>query len=224
MLTVGLDHAGDSRLGRPPLDRGGREVHLLGVRLVTGIRFYKAATNTGTHIGTLWTSTGTLLAQATFTSETASGWQQVNFATPVTISPNTTYVAAYLAPNGHYSATEGYFFSPPPTGGHVLSSPPLQATPASDTSINGLYSYSATSTFPSSTYQGTNYWVDVAFTPAAAPGTVTGVTATASSASANVSWTAPSTGGRRPPTPSPPTRARPQRDRWRSRELPLPRA
>ena len=162
---------------------------------VTGIRFYKASTNTGTHIGTLWTSTGTLLAQATFTSETASGWQQVNFATPVAISPNTTYVAAYLAPSGHYSATEGYFYSPPPTGGHVLSSPPLQATPASDTSINGLYSYSATSTFPSSTYQGTNYWVDVAFTPAAAPGTVTGVTATASSASANVSWTAPSTGG-----------------------------
>ncbi len=43
---------------------------------ITGIRFYKSAANTGTHIGNLWSSTGTLLATATFTSETASGWQQ----------------------------------------------------------------------------------------------------------------------------------------------------
>src|SRR5262249_14190911 len=28
---------------------------------VTGVRFYKAETNTGTHIGSLWTSTGQLL-------------------------------------------------------------------------------------------------------------------------------------------------------------------
>ena len=61
---------------------------------VTGIRFYKASTNTGTHIGSLWTSAGTLLASATFTSETASGWQQVSFSTPVAIAANTTYVAA----------------------------------------------------------------------------------------------------------------------------------
>ena len=49
---------------------------------VTGIRFYKAAANTGTHIGSLWPPTGTRLAQATFTNETASGWQRVTFATP----------------------------------------------------------------------------------------------------------------------------------------------
>ena len=29
---------------------------------VTGVRFYKEADNTGSHIGSLWTSTGTLLA------------------------------------------------------------------------------------------------------------------------------------------------------------------
>ena len=71
---------------------------------ITGIRFYKASANTGTHIGNLWTSTGQLLASATFTSETASGWQQVNFAQPVAITKNTTYVASYFAPKGHYSA------------------------------------------------------------------------------------------------------------------------
>ena len=72
---------------------------------VTGVRFYKASTNTGTHIGDLWTSSGTLLASASFANETASGWQQVTFASPVLISAGTTYVASYYAPVGHYSVT-----------------------------------------------------------------------------------------------------------------------
>jgi len=33
--------------------------------------------------GNLWTTSGTLLATATFSNETASGWQEVTFATPV---------------------------------------------------------------------------------------------------------------------------------------------
>src|SRR5262249_45352876 len=76
---------------------------------ITGIRFYKGAGNTGTHVGYLWTSTGTLLASATFTSETSTGWQQVNFSTPVPIAAGPTYVASYLAPAGHYAADAGYF-------------------------------------------------------------------------------------------------------------------
>ena len=47
---------------------------------ITGVRFYKGASNTGTHVGHLWSNTGTLLATATFTNETASGWQQVMFS------------------------------------------------------------------------------------------------------------------------------------------------
>ena len=43
---------------------------------ITGIRFYKASTNTGTHIGNLWSNSGGLLATATFTNESSSGWQQ----------------------------------------------------------------------------------------------------------------------------------------------------
>ena len=70
---------------------------------ITGIRFYKATANTGTHLGNLWSSNGTLLASATFTGESASGWQQVNFATPVTIAANTIYVASYHVTVGHYS-------------------------------------------------------------------------------------------------------------------------
>ena len=57
---------------------------------ITGIRFYKGPQNTGPHVADLWSSTGTLLATATFSNETASGWQQVNFSNPVAITAGTT--------------------------------------------------------------------------------------------------------------------------------------
>ena len=68
---------------------------------VTGIRFYKGAGNNGTHIGLLYSSTGTPLAQATFSGETASGWQQVNFSSAVSIAANTTYIAAFFTTSGY---------------------------------------------------------------------------------------------------------------------------
>ncbi len=156
---------------------------------VTGIRFYKATTNTGTHIGSLWSTNGTQLASATFTGESASGWQQVNFSKPVAIEANTTYVAAYFAPSGHYSDTPSGFAS-------GVSSPPLTAL-ANALSPDGVYTYSATSAFPSNSFNATNYWVDVNFepTPTAPPGQVTGVSATAATGSANLTWSAPASGG-----------------------------
>ena len=66
---------------------------------VKGVTFYKATANTGTHIGNLWAADGTRLASATFTGESASGWQTVTFSSPVQVSPNTTYVASYYAPD-----------------------------------------------------------------------------------------------------------------------------
>ena len=80
---------------------------------ITGVQFYKASTNSGTHVANLWSSNGTLLATATFTAETASGWQQVLFSSPVAITANTVYTVSYHALNGHYSADQNYF---PTTG------------------------------------------------------------------------------------------------------------
>lgn len=119
---------------------------------ITGIRFYKASTNTGTHIGTLWSSSGQKLATATFANETASGWQQVNFSTPVAISANTTYVASYHVNTGHYSFNSGYF------AGRTVTNPPLTAL-----ADGGVYSYGSSVVFPNQTYQSGNYWVDVVF-------------------------------------------------------------
>ena len=67
---------------------------------ITGIRFYKGALNVGPHTGNLWDANGQLLATVNFTNETASGWQQADFGTPVEISANTTYVASYHTQSG----------------------------------------------------------------------------------------------------------------------------
>ncbi|MEU8384469.1 DUF4082 domain-containing protein [Streptosporangium sp. NPDC048865] len=126
--------------------------------VVSGVRFYKGALNTGTHVGSLWSSTGQLLARATFTDETASGWQQVTFSTPVQVSAHTTYVASYHTTSGYYSITRPYFTQQYSNG--------LIVAPATGVvGGNGVYKYTAASAFPTSTYQATNYWVDVVFTP-----------------------------------------------------------
>ena len=123
---------------------------------ITGIRFYKGSGNTGTHVSNLWTSTGTLLASATFTGETASGWQQVNFP-PVAITANTVYVASYHTNVGHYSENQNYFAT---TG---VDSPPLHALANGVSGGNGVYAYGSASAFPNQTWNSTHYWVDVVF-------------------------------------------------------------
>ena len=123
---------------------------------ITGIRFYKATTNTGTHIANLWSSTGTKLASATFSSETASGWQQVNFSTPVSITAGTTYVASYFTSTGHYSFNNGLLTS-------AVDNPPLHALANGTDGPNGVFTYGTSSAFPTSTYNASYYWVDVVF-------------------------------------------------------------
>jgi hypothetical protein len=122
--------------------------------VVRGVRFYKSTANRGTHVGELWTATGTRLAVVTFTNETDSGWQQANFSTPVSIQANTTYVISYYAPNGRYSVNEYYF-------GNRIDKGPLHIPAGS----SGVYRYSSSGNFPTGTYRASNYWVDVVFVP-----------------------------------------------------------
>lgn len=139
---------------------------------ISGVRFYKGPQNTGTHTGSLWNANGTLLAKATFVNESASGWQQVNFASPVPVAANTTYVASYYAPVGKYSSSGNYFTA-------NITNGPLKALSATTPGGNGVYKYGAGGGFPNSTYNKTNYWVDVVFSEGSVadttPPTVTSV-------------------------------------------------
>ncbi|RKQ94073.1 all-beta uncharacterized protein [Solirubrobacter pauli] len=162
---------------------------------ITGVRFYKSAANTGTHTGQLWSDSGTLLASGTFTGESASGWQQLTFSTPVSIKAGTVYTASYFAPRGHYSANPNGYYVPGPLGLNQLDAPPLHALSANGGVANGVYAYASSATRPTLTYEAENYGVDVAFVPKLPPGGVTLVNATAGPGSATVSFLAPATGG-----------------------------
>src|SRR5579872_5462832 len=88
---------------------------------VTGVRFFKSTSNTGTHVGSLWTTAGKLLARATFSNETASGWQQMNFSAPVAVTAHTTYIISYHTTVGHYSGDNHFFDSAVTNAGGTLT-------------------------------------------------------------------------------------------------------
>ena len=126
---------------------------------ITGLRFYKGPNNPGPHVGNLWTSTGQLLASVTFTNESASGWQQARFPTPVAITANTTYVISYYAPQGGYAVTYDAFAAA------GVDTWPLSALANGVDGGNGVYRYGSGGGFPTTTYRASNYWVDVVFSP-----------------------------------------------------------
>ncbi|MGB7982160.1 MAG: DUF4082 domain-containing protein [Candidatus Nanopelagicales bacterium] len=134
---------------------------------VVGVRFFKGGNaNAGTHTGSVWNTTGQRLRTATFTGETASGWQRVNFSTPLAVTAGQTLVVSYFAPQGGYSATTNYFSG-------VTTRSTLTALESA-----GVYKYGASGGFPAVVYQNSNYWVDPLFAPSSTVSSPTNPTPT----------------------------------------------
>lgn len=117
---------------------------------VTGVRFYKDVTMTDAHTGSLWNNFGGLLASGTYTGETASGWQDLTFTTPVHVTAGTSYVASMYSPTGKYLASSHYF----DVG---INNYPLNAPVGA-----GLFHYGSDA-FPDGSFNNGNYWVDTTF-------------------------------------------------------------
>jgi len=131
---------------------------------VLGIRYFKGSQNTGIHTASLWSTAGGLIATATFQNETVTGWQEVRFASPVAITPNTTYVASYHTSGSGFAIDRLYF------NAQGVDSGPLHALQSGVDGFNGVYLFGP-SGFPNNSYQDCNYWVDVVFMAnAATPG------------------------------------------------------
>jgi len=138
---------------------------------LTSFRFYKSPGETGTHIGRLWSATGTLLTSQQFVAETDSGWQVQALSTPYTLQPGAVYTVSVNA-NAFFNTTQGGLAT------QLVSGPVRTVADGS----NGVYA-TAAGTFPTSTYSSSNYYVDGVFVPAGDPGPL-GVLSTTPAANA----------------------------------------
>ena len=141
-----------------PLELGVKFVPLVDGK-VSGVRFYKPPSDNSTHTGRLWEADGTPITSVVFSNESASGWQEAIFATPVDVTANTTYVVSYTSTSGHYSSTTLYFMT------QGITSQYLRAPNNVGAGGNGNGVFANGGQFPTGSYQGTNYWVDALFVP-----------------------------------------------------------
>jgi len=119
---------------------------------LTAIRFWKDSSETGPHTGHLWGPTGILLASVTFSAESASGWQTQALVPPVAVAPNTVHTVSVNTGNTYYVDTVLGLRSRI-TSGHLQSI--LRA--------NGVYGPAGT--YPSLSWNASNYFRDVVFVP-----------------------------------------------------------
>ena len=114
---------------------------------IAGIRFYRAAANSQGYVAKLYTASGTLLGSTTIARESGPlpGWQEADFASPIPISANTTYVAAYYCSVGQ-GAWDAFGLTNGVTNG------PLTSPASGAVGGNGVYDYG--NVFPSSSFAG----------------------------------------------------------------------
>lgn len=120
---------------------------------VTELRYYRGAADAGdsdTRTLTLWTATGERLGQATIISTAgATGWQSATLATAIALAANVTYVVSY-GTTDNYAYTSAWFATAHASDDGVLSG------------LDGVFGVGP-GTFPTATYNSTNYWLDVTF-------------------------------------------------------------
>ena len=125
---------------------------------ITHLTYYRGAGDAGdtdTRTLNLWSESGVNLGSVTVTSLPGqTGWQTAALPDPIAVQAGQTYVASY-GTEQNYAYSSGYFNS-----GHVGPDQVLSASAG-----NGVFSAGGTGGFPTQSYNNTNYWVDVTFTP-----------------------------------------------------------
>lgn len=119
---------------------------------IIAVRHWKHSNDVATHIGRIWSDAGTLLASATFTSETSSGWQEQELPVPVNVSAETFYRASVNSINGAWFTAHG--FDSQIQNLNLIA--PVGA---------GVYASAGVGNFPNLTFNNTNYFRDIVFIP-----------------------------------------------------------
>jgi len=150
--STGLD-VRDGRGGAGPwtYELGTKFTVDAGTQMVA-VRYYKDPGETGTHVGRVWNSAGTQVASTTFQNETASGWQRQALSTPLALTAGQIYTVS-VGLNTRFVMTGAGLATP-------LNSGPLHSVQGG----NGVFA-NAAGTFPTTSWNNSNYFVDALVTP-----------------------------------------------------------
>ena len=136
---------------------------------IHGITFYRIDQDATTSRTVALFDNNNGLASAALVTATSTETPSINgmvyvpFAEPFTVTPNAPYVAAVHYPT-NYVVTGGYFPAGP-------TDTPSFVIPGSTTDLtffgpgNGRFTDNFLFAYPTNSYQGANYWVDIKFLP-----------------------------------------------------------
>ena len=151
---------------------------------VTAIRFWAPGTNTGTYTGALYevtsdddpagSGTGDLLVSAAVASGniTAGAFNDITVAS-VDVTAGTYYRAAVHCTSGRIVATGAAFASAAITNGNVTDIQHGTATPLG-TLHNGAFTEGVSLSYPATSFNATDYFVDVVFSEGPPPDVAVG--------------------------------------------------
>lgn len=155
----------------------GVKFEVQGAPYVQGVKYYKTSANTGTHVAHLYDiTTSTDLASATFTNETSSGWQSVNFGSNIQVRDDHSYMVWVSMPSGNYAADSGYvggdnYFDTQWGHGQYGNSEDVVRIPGGN---SGVYTYTSDHTSVPGNANTANYWVSPVVSDATNPGNSSG--------------------------------------------------
>jgi len=121
---------------------------------ITGLRFYQARSEKGSHTLRLWDSYGAVRCSADIPEKSGGGWRKAVLPEPVSVQAGDSFCVSYTA-SSHYVATPGVFASAVVKEGIRREA--------------GVYSFETLGRRPAKTYKQMSYFVDVDYEPATTP-------------------------------------------------------
>src|SRR5215213_9234671 len=149
----------NSNFSDPNAVNVGVTFHVNGAPFVRGVKFYKGTGNTGTHVAHLREAGLTSdLASATYTSETSSGWQSVDFGSDVPVQGGATYIVWVSMPAGHYAADGGDIGGGNDFAHNSFGNPDNDVVYV-NSGNSSLYEYTSSDSTAPTHASSANYWV-----------------------------------------------------------------
>ena len=126
---------------------------------LTGVWWYRSASDTGTINVGAWTTAGVSVASGASDPTAGGGWRYVPFTTPLSVTAGSSYIVGLHHPTGVYPYTYGTSSGTGFNARTLSSAHGCLVLPADSSAHQGLYEYGASLAFPTQTYQASDYWL-----------------------------------------------------------------